>query len=102
LWLVSARKRGTRRFDRLHPLLQLAFLDFGLAGRRRGLEDVFLRGGLEVLGHRLLKALLMPPDHAGHPVELIDAPFVGARDPCGEQRLLGVEDILEGVHGRLA
>ena len=91
-----------RRFDWLHPLLQLAFLDFRLAGRRRGLEDVFLRGGLEVLSHRLLKALLMLPDHAGHPVELSDAPFVGARDPCGEQRLLGVEDILEGVHGVLA
>jgi hypothetical protein len=43
-------------------------------------RDVFLRGGLEVLGHRLLEAPLVLPDHAGHAVELVDAPFVGAGD----------------------
>ena len=93
---------GHRRFDRLHPLLQLALLDLCLARRRLGLEDVFLRGGLEVLGHRLLEALFVLPDHAGHAVELFDAPLVGAGDSCGEKRLLRVEDFLKSIHRDLA
>src|SRR5882757_4374755 len=91
--------RWNRRLDRLHPFLHLALLDLGLASRCSGLEDVFLRGSLEVLGHRLLETLFVLPDHAGHAVELIDTPFVRTRDARCEQRLLRIEDILELVHG---
>jgi len=31
---------------------------------------------LKLLRHRLLEPLLVLPDHAGHAVELVDAPFV--------------------------
>jgi hypothetical protein len=100
LWPVLARKRDWR-FHGLHPLFQLALLDLALASRCRGLEDVFLRSGLELFGHRLLKALLVLPDHASHAVELVDAPFVGARDTRGEQRLLCVDYFLKLIHASL-
>jgi hypothetical protein len=45
----------------------------------------------------VLKSLALV-DHAGHAVELFDAPFVGACDTGGEKRLLCVEDILEFIH----
>src|SRR6267154_1692479 len=85
-------------FHGLHPLFELALLDLALATRCRSLEDVFLRCGLELLRHRLLEALLVLPDHAGHAVELVDAPFIGTRDARGEQRLLCVEYFLKLIH----
>ena len=38
-----------RRFDRLHPFLELALLEGNLADARQRLEDLLLTGGLEIL-----------------------------------------------------
>ena len=94
---ILGQELGHRRFLRLHPRFEL-HLRTSTARRRLGLEDVFLGGGLEVFGHRLLEAGPVLADHAGHAVELAHPPLVGAGDARGEQRLLRVEDVLELVH----
>ena len=94
MWPVSARKRGTGvSTGFIHSFSWLFWTSVSPAD-----AWVFLRGGLEVVGHRLLKPTLVLPDHAGHAVELFDAPLVGSGDTCGEKRLLRVEDFLKSVH----
>jgi hypothetical protein len=57
-----------------------------------------LRCSLELFRHRLLETSLVLPDHAGHAIELVDAPFVGAGGAGGEKCFLCVKYLLKLIH----
>jgi hypothetical protein len=75
----------------------LALLKWNLTQTSLRLKYVLLAGGLEILGNGFLKCWLVLLEQAAHPVKLLDSPSVAARDTCGEDLLLAVENTLKRI-----
>jgi hypothetical protein len=56
-----------------------------------------LAGGLEILGNGFLMCWLVLLEQAAHPIKLLNSPSVAARDTCGEELLLAVENTLKRI-----
>ena len=102
LVLPSGRQRPRHgRPDRLHPRLELAFLESDLAETRERLEDLLLAGGLEILRDRVLERGFILSYEPTHAIELFDPPCTATCHAGCEVAFLVIKQILERIHGAI-
>src|SRR5258705_6113814 len=99
---VAASARWHRCFDWSHPVLELALLKLHLSNACERLEHLLLTCSFEIRTNGPLKRCLVLLDQLGHAIELLDAPFMTARNPAGEMTLLFVEQILKQIFHRIS
>jgi hypothetical protein len=98
---MAGRHGGSRHgsLDRLHPLIELALLEYHLAQARTRLEYLLLAGGLKILRDRHLERGFVLRHKAAHAVELFNPSSMAPRHAGCEVAFLSVEQILEQIHG---